>query len=46
LESKGVLKKAELGNSKIRVVNAVDTFNELEKGFENNIYLLLKKKHN
>lgn len=44
LESKGVLKKAELGNSKIRVVNAVDAFNEIIKGLKDNIYLLLKEK--
>jgi len=42
LEDKGVLKKTELGNSKIRVINAVDAFNEIIKGFKQNIYLLLK----
>jgi len=42
LDSKGVLKKGKLGNSKIRAVNAVEAFNEIMKGFEENKYLLLK----
>ena len=42
LESKKALKKFELGYSKIRVVNAVDAFNEIIKGFKQDIYLLLK----
>lgn len=44
LEDKGVLEKSELGNSKIRVIHAVDAFNEITKGFKENIYLLLKEK--
>jgi len=43
LENNGALKKATLGNSKIRAVNAVDAFNELKKGLKNNVYLLLKE---
>ncbi len=44
LENKGVLKKVEIGNSKIRVVNAVDAFNVLKRGLENDINLLLKER--
>ncbi len=43
LEGEGVLKKAELGNSKIRAINAVDAFNGIIKGFKQDKYLLLNK---
>jgi aminopeptidase-like protein/aminoglycoside N3'-acetyltransferase len=43
LESKRALRKIKLGNSNIIVVNAIDTFNELKKDFENDIYTLLKE---
>jgi len=46
LESKGVLKKVELGGSKIRVVSAVDAFNEIKNGLKNNIHMLLKENFN
>lgn len=37
LERKGVLKKAELGSSKIRVAKAADIFNQIEKIFEDDV---------
>ena len=43
-EKQSILSISKLGNSKIRVVNAIDAFNEITKGFKNNIYLLLKNK--
>ena len=44
LDDTGVLKKTKIGNSKIRVVSAVDAFNVISNGFKENIYLLLKEK--
>lgn len=44
LEGEGILKKAELGNSKIRAISAVDAFKGIIKGFKQDMYLLLNKK--
>lgn len=44
LEHKGVLKSAQLGYSKIRTVSAVDAFNEIQKGFKENVYFMLQER--
>lgn len=37
LESKGILKKVGLGDSKIRVAKAIDIFNQIEKRFKDDV---------
>lgn len=44
LDRKKVLSQSILGNSKIRVVNAGDAFNQISDGLKNNVYFLLKAK--
>jgi len=43
-DSCGVLHTVPLGFSKIRMVTAVDAFNKITEGFEENTFLLLKEK--
>lgn len=43
LNDKGVLRKEKLGNSKIRVVSAVDAFDAIADGLKENIKFLLKE---
>ncbi len=45
LENRNVLKKSQLGHSKIRVVAAVDAFNEITKAFSRKEYFLIKNTH-
>jgi len=46
LNSCNVLKESDLGYSKIKMVTAVDAFNEITKGLKEDIYLLLKNNPN
>ncbi len=43
LDDQGVLKKAKLGYSAIRLVNAVDCYHKIIQGLENDIWFLLEK---
>jgi len=43
LDSTGVLNEAPLGPSKIRVINAVDTYDALMEGFKKDVYFLLEE---